>query len=77
MLKNLFYHRIITQGKVQAQKFPPGGMWGMLKVWFLDLMVLRLILVTYKLTLDIEWFIYPLQQFSKEELALYSYPQPS
>lgn len=67
----------MTQGNVQAQKSPHGGMWGMLKVWFLGLMVLRLILVTYKLTLDIEWFIHPLHQFNKEELALYSCPQPS
>lgn len=71
----LFYHGIMTQGKIQAQKSPHGGTWGMFKVWFLDLMVLRL--VTYKLTLDTEWFIHLLHQFNKEELALYSRPQPS
>lgn len=77
MVKNLFYYRIMTQGKVQAQKSPHGGMWSMLKIWFLCSMVLRLILVTCKLILDIEWFIYPFYQFDKEELALYSYPQIS
>lgn len=65
----------MTQWKVQTQESPRVGTWVMLKVW-LDLMVLKLILVTYKLTLDTEWFIHPLCHFNKEELALHSHPQP-